>query len=163
MTFVIQISDREVVGVGGLAVSNERVLSGSGSASRVQGVLVGADGLRSRVGVLVLAGSSGRVDVERARSFAQLGAVALAQRWFGGSGQAKGICEIPLEEFVRGVDLLVEAGASRVVVVGASKGAEGETAAPDRAAVYAYGGSQAADEALGGVAWRAALRLAHLE
>jgi len=35
--------------------------------------------------------------------------------------------------------------------------------APDRAAVYAYGGSQAADEALGGVAWRAALRLAHLE
>jgi hypothetical protein len=39
----------------------------------------------------------------------------------------------------------------------------GETAAPDRAAVYAYGGSQAADEALGGVAWRAALRLAHLE
>ena len=39
----------------------------------------------------------------------------------------------------------------------------GETAAPDRAAVYAYGGSQAADEELGAVAWRAALRLAHLD
>ena len=54
-----------------------------------------------------------------------LEAVALAQRWFGGSGQASGICEIPVEEFVRGVDLLVDAGASRVVVVGVSKGAEG--------------------------------------
>jgi len=265
---------------------------------------VGADGLRSRVGVLVVAGSSGRVDVVRAQRFAQLGAVALAQQWFGGSGQASGICEIPVEEFVRGVDLLVEAGASRVVVVGVSRGAEGalhlavvddrvdgvvalspssvswanvgpgldgqmtparsswswcgepipfvpydpawvdpdppvsyralyesslvvfaervgvasipieraraeivavaggddqmwpsllfaqqlearrggvgfelivgkdaghritfpgEAAAPDRAAVYAYGGSQAADDALGGVAWRAALRLAHLD
>ncbi len=301
---VIQISDCEAIGGGGLAVSKERVLSGSESASRVQGVLVGADELRSRVGVLVLAGSSGRVDVVRARSFAQLGAVALAQRWFGGSGQASGICEIPVEEFVRGVDLLVEVGASRVVVVGVSKGAEGalhlsvvddrvdgvvalspssvswanvgagldgqltparsswswcgeplpfvpydpgwvdpdppvsyralyesslvvfadrvaeasipverarakivavagsddqmwpsllfaqhlearrggvefelivgkdaghritfpgETSAPDRAALYAYGGLQAADEALGAVAWRAALRLAHLD
>ena len=279
------------------------MLSGSEPEDRVQGVLVGGDGPRSRVGVLVLAGSSGRVDVVRARSFADLGAVALAQRWFGGSGQASGICEIPVEEFVRGVDLLVDAGASRVVVVGVSKGAEGalhlavvddrvdgvvalspssvswanlgpgldgqvtparsswswcgqplpfvpydpawvdpdppvsyralyessmvvfadrvgvasipveraraeivavaggddlmwpsllfaqqlearrgavgfellvgsdaghritfpgETAALDRAAVYAYGGSQAADEALGAVAWRAALRLAHL-
>src|SRR2546426_5538406 len=122
---VIQISNREAVGGGGLAVSKERVLSGSESASRVQGVLVGPDELRSRVGVLVLAGSSGRVDVVRARSFAQLGAVALVQRWFGGSGQAKGICEIPVEEFVRGVDLLVEVGASGVVVVGVSRGAEG--------------------------------------
>jgi len=101
------------------------VLSGSEPGDRVQGVLVGGDGLRSHVGVLVLAGSSGRVDVVRARSFVDLGAVALAQRWFGGPGQASGICEIPVEEFVRGVDLLVDAGASRVVVVGVSKGAEG--------------------------------------
>src|SRR5256712_1917288 len=122
---VIQISSRAGVGGGGVAVSKERVLSGSESASRVPGVLVGPDELRSRVGVLVLAGSSGRVDVVRARSFGQLGAVALAQRWFGGSGQAKGICEIPVEEFVRGVGLLVEGGASRGVVVGGSKGAEG--------------------------------------
>jgi hypothetical protein len=39
----------------------------------------------------------------------------------------------------------------------------GETSAPDRAALYAYGGLPAADEALGAVAWRAALRLAQLD
>ena len=36
-------------------MSEERVLSGSESAGGVQGVLVGADGLRLRVGVLVVA------------------------------------------------------------------------------------------------------------
>src|SRR2546427_9775676 len=77
---VIQISNREAVGGGGLAVSKVRVLSGSESASRVQGGLVGPDELRSRVGVLVLAGPSGRVVVLRASSFAQLGAVRLAPR-----------------------------------------------------------------------------------
>jgi hypothetical protein len=62
-------------------VSEERVLSGSEPGDRVQGVLVGGDdGLRSRVGVLVLAGSSGRVDVVRARSFAVWGLL----RWRSG-------------------------------------------------------------------------------
>ena len=60
-------------------MSQERVLAGSESTSRIQGVLVGADGLRSRVGVLVLAGSSGRVDVVRARR-------RLTKRWEGSRG-----------------------------------------------------------------------------
>jgi dienelactone hydrolase len=75
-------------------------------------------------GVLVLAGSSGRVDVPRAALCAGIGAVALALQWFGGEGQSKGICEVPLETFVAGVDALEHAGASRVLVVGVSKGAE---------------------------------------
>jgi dienelactone hydrolase len=45
-------------------------------------------------GVVVLAGSSGRVEVARARLFAGLGAVCLALRWFGGEGQPPGICEV---------------------------------------------------------------------
>lgn len=39
------------------------------------------------VGVLVLAGSSGRLDVGRADVLAAAGATALAVRWFGGEGQ----------------------------------------------------------------------------
>lgn len=56
----------------------------------------------SGLGVMVLTGSSGRVDVDRARMFAERGAVALAQRWWGGEGQAGGTNRIPLEVFVRG-------------------------------------------------------------
>jgi hypothetical protein len=54
------------------------------------------------VGVVVLAGSSGRVDVTRAALFAAQGCAALALRWFGGAGQVPGICEIPLEILHRG-------------------------------------------------------------
>jgi uncharacterized protein len=78
----------------------------------------------SCAGVLVLAGSSGRVDRRRARLLAQQGLVALAIRWFGGPGQPAGICEIPLETFVAGVDLLRSRGVERVGVLGVSKGAE---------------------------------------
>lgn len=78
----------------------------------------------SCAGVLVLAGSSGRVDRRRARLLAQQGLAALALRWFGGPGQAAGICEIPLETFVAGVDLLRSRGVERVGVLGVSKGAE---------------------------------------
>jgi hypothetical protein len=52
-------------------------------------------------GVVVLAGSSGIVDVARAKLFAGLGAVCIALRWFGGERQAPGICEVPLEVFTR--------------------------------------------------------------
>jgi pimeloyl-ACP methyl ester carboxylesterase len=76
------------------------------------------------VGVLVLAGSSGRVDVDRARVLAQQGALAAALRWFGGDGQPPGICEVPLEIFVTAVDWLEAQGVRRVGVVGLSKGAE---------------------------------------
>lgn len=75
-------------------------------------------------GVVVLGGSSGRVDVARARLFANQGSSALALQWFGGEGQAPGICEIPLETFFAATDCLVEAGCRRIVYVGTSKGAE---------------------------------------
>ena len=75
-------------------------------------------------GVVVLAGSSGRVEVARAKLFAGLGAVCIALRWFGGEGQAPGICEVPLEVFTRATDRLIEEGCERVAYVGTSKGAE---------------------------------------
>jgi acetyl esterase/lipase len=75
-------------------------------------------------GVVVLAGSSGRVDVARARLFAALGATSLALRWFGGEGQPRGICEVPLESFTPATDRLVGEGCDRVAYVGTSKGAE---------------------------------------
>jgi uncharacterized protein len=42
------------------------------------------------VGVLVMAGSSGRVDVPRAQLFAAEGCAALALHWFGGTDQVPG-------------------------------------------------------------------------
>jgi uncharacterized protein len=75
-------------------------------------------------GVVVLAGSSGRVDVARAKLFAGLGAVCIALRYFGGERQPPGICEVPLEVFTRATDRLIEEGCERVAYVGTSKGAE---------------------------------------
>ncbi|MER5755162.1 acyl-CoA thioester hydrolase/BAAT C-terminal domain-containing protein [Streptomyces sp. NPDC002088] len=88
-----------------------------------QGVLL-EPAAGSSAGVLVLAGSSGRVDRQRARLLAQQGLLALAIRWFGGLGQPAGICEIPLETFVAAVDLLRSRGAEHVGILGVSKGAE---------------------------------------
>ena len=79
----------------------------------------------SGVGVLVLSGSSGRVDVDRARLLARQGALAVALRWFGGESQPSGICEVPLETFGSAVDWLGDRGARRIGVVAISKGAEG--------------------------------------
>ncbi|WP_053847307.1 acyl-CoA thioester hydrolase/BAAT C-terminal domain-containing protein [Streptomyces sp. NRRL B-24085] len=75
-------------------------------------------------GVVVLAGSSGRVERRRARLLAEQGLVALAVRWFGGPGGPPGICEVPLETFVAAVDLLRSRGVERTGVLGVSKGAE---------------------------------------
>jgi alpha-beta hydrolase superfamily lysophospholipase len=75
-------------------------------------------------GVVVLTGSSGRVDRQRARLLAEQGFLALAIRWFGGPGQPAGICEVPLETFIEAVDLLRSRGAERVGIIGTSKGAE---------------------------------------
>lgn len=83
-------------------------------------------------GALVITGSSGRVDVERARLFAGLGAVALAQRWWGGPGQAPGINLIPLEVFRAGVDRLVAEGCERILMLGTSRGAEATLLAATR-------------------------------
>ncbi|MFJ3310509.1 acyl-CoA thioester hydrolase/BAAT C-terminal domain-containing protein [Streptomyces sp. NPDC086549] len=78
----------------------------------------------SDIGVLVLAGSSGRIERERARILAQQGITALSIRWFGGPGQSPGICEIPLETFTAAVDFLAASGARRIGILGGSKGAE---------------------------------------
>lgn len=78
----------------------------------------------SGVGVLVLAGSSGRVDEGRAELFAvRTGAIAESIRWFGGPGQQTGPWEIPLEMFTARVEALSRE-CDRVVVVGTSFGAE---------------------------------------
>ena len=75
------------------------------------------------VGVLVLSGSSGRVEHERCRVLEAHGAVARSIRWFGGPGQPPGICEVPLETFTDALDELA-GQADRLAVLGVSKGAE---------------------------------------
>lgn len=99
-------------------------------SGEVQGALLRPDAKRegpasgaARLGVIVLTGSSGRVDVERAQRFADLDAVALAQRWWGGEGQAPGINLVPVETIVRGVDRLKAEGCGRIAIVGTSFGA----------------------------------------
>ncbi|MBI3198083.1 MAG: acyl-CoA thioesterase [Rhodospirillales bacterium] len=78
----------------------------------------------SGAGVVVLGGSSGRVDLVRAGLFAERGVLAIAMRWFGGEGQSPGICEIPIETFSQAIDRLREEGCDRIGFVGTSKGAE---------------------------------------
>lgn len=73
--------------------------------------------------VLVLAGSSGRVESERADLLARHGARARAIRWFGGAGQRPAPHEVPIEMFVDQLDLL-RRDADRVAIVGTSFGAE---------------------------------------
>ncbi len=75
-------------------------------------------------GIVVLGGSSGRVDVARAQVFADAGVTALAMRWFGGEGQSPGICEIPLESFAPATRKLSDLGCARIAYIGTSKGAE---------------------------------------
>lgn len=74
-------------------------------------------------GVLVISGSSGRVERDRATVLAGAHVTALSHRWFGGEGQPPGINEVPLETLAWGVDLLFER-CDRVVLMGTSKGAE---------------------------------------
>ena len=74
-------------------------------------------------GVLVLAGSSGRVDSGRAQLLARHGAQAMAIRWFGGAGQQPGPYEVPLETFLDALDRLAPL-CDRLAVMGLSFGAE---------------------------------------
>ena len=99
-----------------MALVDERALRG------VQGVRCVPD-RHSGVGVLAVAGSSGRIDIDRARLFAEHGALAESLRWFGGPGQSPGPWEIPLELFSRRVDALARE-CDRIMVVGTSFGAE---------------------------------------
>lgn len=77
----------------------------------------------SGVGVVVLAGSSGRIDAQRARVLAGEGAAALSVRWFGGPGQQPGPYDVPLELFSAALDRLSD-HSDRLVVLGTSFGAE---------------------------------------
>jgi uncharacterized protein len=74
-------------------------------------------------GVLVLGGSSGRIDDARAQLLAGCGALAESIRWFGGPGQSAGPFDVPLETFQSRVQLLARE-CDRVVLVGTSFGAE---------------------------------------
>jgi uncharacterized protein len=100
------------------AIAREERLDGA-----VQGTVVTPTS-PSGLGVVVLHGSSGRPDLERARLFANHGALSLALHWFGGEGQVPGICEVPLETFFLAVDRMMQFGCDRIALVGTSKGAE---------------------------------------
>lgn len=97
------------------------------------------------VGVLVLAGSSGRVDADRARLLASTGAVTESIQWVGGPGQQPAPFEVPLEVFQARIAALAAHG-DRVVVVGTSFGAEAAllvaSVTPAVAAVAAFAPSQ---------------------
>lgn len=80
------------------------------------------------VGVLTVAGSSGRLDDAQAQLFAATGCVAETMTWFGGPGQSAGPYEVPLETFLdRAAALRREC--DHVGFVGTSCGAEGVLAA----------------------------------
>lgn len=91
--------------------------------------LVDAVGVRftpaggASTGVLVLAGSSGRVDRDRARRLADEGVVTESVQWFGGPRQPVGPTRIPLEFFATRLEGL-RRETDRVVLVGTSFGAE---------------------------------------
>jgi acetyl esterase/lipase len=75
-------------------------------------------------GALVLAGSSGRLDLHAARLLANGGAIAFAQRWFREPDLPSEIRDVPLELFMAGIDLLESKGCSRIALLGRSRGAE---------------------------------------
>jgi dienelactone hydrolase len=86
------------------------------------GVLVHPDA-PSGTGVLVLGGSSGAVEADRARLLAGHGATAMSIRWFGGEGQQPGTWEVPLEIFTGALDRLARS-CDRLALLGTSFGAE---------------------------------------
>jgi len=88
-----------------------------------EGFLAVPDNRIPRTGVLVLSGSSARVEVDRVRLLAAHGAAALSIRWFGDFGQPPGICEVPLDTFTPALDRLASLS-EQLAVMGISKGAE---------------------------------------
>ncbi|MFJ6533981.1 alpha/beta hydrolase [Microbacterium sp. NPDC091662] len=77
----------------------------------------------SGTAILLLAGSSGRVEAERADLFARHGARVRAIRWFGGAGQRPAPHDVPIELFADQLDFL-RRDADRVAIFGTSFGAE---------------------------------------
>lgn len=76
-----------------------------------------------RGAVLVLSGSSGRVETNRARLLSEEGYFAIALRWFGGIGQPPGVCEVALETFWPALDVLADR-TDNLGILAVSKGAE---------------------------------------
>ena len=74
-------------------------------------------------GVLVLAGSSGRIDTARVDMLTARGVTALGLRWFGGEGLPPVPAQVPLEFFMEALDALADE-CDRLVTVGLSYGAE---------------------------------------
>ncbi len=74
-------------------------------------------------GVLVLSGSSGVVERQRATLLASRGAVALSIQWFGGPGQQPDTFEVPTETFTAALDRLT-LECDRLAILGTSFGAE---------------------------------------
>jgi dienelactone hydrolase len=105
-------------------VSGVREIAGCELTGPWEGFLAEPAGGHTGTGVLVLSGSSGRIERERCRLFARAGVSAVSVRWFGGPGQPPGICEVPLETFVAATGLLRERGVGRVSMLGMSKSAE---------------------------------------
>jgi dienelactone hydrolase len=90
---------------------------------RPEGLVVSPAGHDSGTGVLVLSGSSGRVERDRARVLGKAGVTALTYRWFGDDSQPSAIHELPLESFDWAVESLLSQ-CSRIVLMGVSKSAE---------------------------------------
>lgn len=74
-------------------------------------------------GVLVLAGSSGRIDTARVDMLSARGVTAAGLRWFGGDGLPELPSEVPLEHVMDAVGVLAH-DCDRVVLLGLSYGAE---------------------------------------
>lgn len=87
-----------------------------------EGILVTPDDRRVRGAVLVLSGSSGRVQLDRCRVLADSGLAALSIRWFGGPPQPATLQEVPVESFTPHLDRLATIS-DRLGVVGTSFGA----------------------------------------
>jgi dienelactone hydrolase len=86
-----------------------------------EGVLLEPEG--ATTGVLVLSGSSGRIETDRCRMLASHGVAAASIRYFGGPGQPGEARLVPLETFD---DVLADLHAryQRLVVLGTSWGAQ---------------------------------------
>lgn len=76
-----------------------------------------------RGALLVLSGSSGRVQEDRCRALAAQGLGALSVRWFGGMDGPEQLREVPVESFLPHLDRLADLGAPELGVVGTSFGA----------------------------------------
>lgn len=100
--------------------------------------------------VLLLAGSSGRIERERADLLAAHGIRARAVRWFGGEGQRAVPYEVPVEIFVEQLDAL-GAECDRVSIFGTSFGAEAALLTATVTPVHAVVAASPSSVAWGGI------------